>query len=108
MFSSKLFLLSLLSATFCLATQLQAAEPNTTTIEIKGMHCAVCAAKVTKSLQQVAGVAQAQADAAKAKAVITPTSDNQPSPRLLWEAVEKAGYVPLKLAGPSGTFTAKP
>jgi copper chaperone CopZ len=87
---------------------LHAAETGTTTIEIKGMHCAVCAGKVSKSLQQVAGVAQAQADATKANAVITPATDAKPSPRLLWEAVEKAGYVPLKLTGPSGVFTSKP
>jgi len=108
MLPRKLFVLSLLSAALCLATQLQAAESKTTTIEIKGMHCNVCAGKVTKSLQQVAGVAQAQADATKASAVVTPANDATPSPRLLWEAVEKAGYVPLKLTGPSGTFTAKP
>jgi copper chaperone CopZ len=87
---------------------LHAAETGTTTIEIKGMHCAVCAGKVSKSLQQVAGVAQAHADATKANAVITPATDAKLSPRLLWEAVEKAGYVPLKLTGPSGVFTSKP
>jgi copper chaperone len=85
-----------------------AAEPTTTLIAIKGMHCAGCAAKVARRLNAVEGVAAAQADAKKAIAVVSPKEDAIPSPRSLWEAVEEAGYEPTKLVGPSGTFTSKP
>ncbi len=45
----------------------------------------------------------------KAKtAAVKPKPKAAPSPRALWEAVEKAGQKPVKLEGPSGTFTSKP
>jgi copper chaperone CopZ len=85
-----------------------AAEPAATTISIKGMQCAGCAGHVAESLQAIPGVAKAHADATKATAVVTAKSKMSPSPRALWEAVEKAGYTPVKLVSPAGTFTSKP
>ena len=85
-----------------------AAEPTMTTIDVQGMHCAACASKITRNLEAVSGVRTAKVDADKALAVISSAADQAPSPRALWEAVEKAGYKPTRLAGPSGTFTAKP
>lgn len=84
------------------------AEPAATTISVQGMHCAGCAMKVAGNLKAVQGVSAAQVDAEKATAVITPMSAGNPSPRAMWEAIEKAGYKPTKLVGPAGTFTAKP
>jgi copper chaperone CopZ len=86
----------------------RAAEATTTTITIQGMHCGGCAAKVSRQLLAVDGVATAEADAVKAVAVISPKTNANLSPRSLWEAIEKAGYKPTKLVGPSGTFTEKP
>jgi Cu+-exporting ATPase len=85
-----------------------AADPPTTTISVQGMHCAGCASKVGGKLKAVAGVSDADVDAAKAIAVVTAKPNAAPSPRALWEAVEKAGYKPTKLVGPAGTFVAKP
>lgn len=85
-----------------------AAESQTTTISIQGMHCAGCAAKISRQLQAIEGVATAQADATQANAIVTPKTNATPSPRALWEAVEKAGYKPTKIVGPSGMFTEKP
>jgi copper chaperone CopZ len=90
------------------ATALQAAEPQPTTIAVQGMHCAVCAAKVTGNLESVSGVQKAEVNAEKAVAVVTAKSSEALSPRALWEAVEKAGYKPTKLIGPNGTFVGKP
>lgn len=87
---------------------LRAEEPAATTISVEGMHCAACAKNIAGRLQAVNGVAKAQADAAQSIAVIVPKSNAALSPRALWEAVEKAGYKPVKLVGPSGTFTSKP
>jgi copper chaperone CopZ len=90
------------------SSRTQATETQATTITIQGMHCGGCAAKATRHLQTVEGISTAQADAGQANAIVTPKTNAVPSPRALWEAVEKAGYKPTKLIGPSGTFTEKP
>jgi hypothetical protein len=41
-------------------------------------------------------------------AKVTPQPKTVLSPKALWEAVEKAKKTPAKLAGPGGTFTARP
>lgn len=102
-------LFGILSAVLLLAANLvQAADPPVTTISVGGMHCAGCASKVAGNLKAVAGVNKTQVDAAKGVAIVTAKSNAAPSPRSLWEAVEKAGYKPTKLVGPAGTFTSKP
>ena len=99
----------ILSAFTLLAANIvQAADPPVTTISVEGMHCAGCATKVAGNLQKVTGVNKAQVDAAKAVAIVNAKPNTVPSPRALWEAVEKAGYKPTKLVGPAGTFVAKP
>lgn len=109
MFNRRSIVLSILSAIAILGVnRLQAAEPQLATITVQGMHCAGCASKVTRKLQAVPGVDKAQVDAAKGTAVVTLKSDAAPSPRALWEAVEKAGYKPTRLVGPTGTFSVKP
>ena len=79
-----------------------------TTISIKGMHCQGCAKKVVAILQKIPGVAEAQVDAKKGTALVKPGGSKLPSPKAQWEAVEKAGFKPLRLAGPYGVFTSKP
>jgi copper chaperone CopZ len=96
------------SVVFVASMFADAAEPAVTTISVKGMQCAACAGHVAESLQAIAGVEKAQADAAKATAIVTAKGNATPSPRALWEAIEKAGYTPVKLVAPSGTFTTKP
>ena len=104
--------LSLLAAAAALTllvagAALAAATPRTV-IAIPGLHCGGCAKKVTTSLATVPGVAGSTADL-KAKTITVNVKAGQaPSPRALWEAVEKAGQVPTKLECPAGTFTAKP
>ena len=92
-----------------------AAEPKAdvklkteTVLTIDGMHCAGCAKKVSRKLEAIKPVASAKVDAATGKAIVAPTKGKKVSPKLLWEAVEAAGYKPTKLQGPSGTFTKKP
>lgn len=109
MFNRRSIVLGLLSAvTLFGANRLQAAEPQVATITVQGMHCAGCASKVTRKLQAVSGVEKAQVDPAKGTALVTLKSDAAPSPRAMWEAVEKAGYKPTRLVGPTGTFSVKP
>lgn len=78
------------------------------TISIEGMHCAGCAKAVTKRLAAVEHVATVKVDVRSATATGTPNTDREPSVRLLWEAIEKAGYKPTKIVTPSQTITVKP
>lgn len=85
-----------------------AANPAPTTITIPDMYCAGCAKRVETQLGQVPGVAALRSDPEAKTTTIVPKADVALSPRALWEAVEKAGKHPSKLAGPDGTYTAKP
>ncbi len=86
----------------------QAANTATTTIRVKDMHCEACAAKIRRGLFSVAGVVNVKTDVKAHLAVIVPQQSRQPSPRAMWEAVEKAGFQIMQLDGPSGAFTLKP
>ena len=90
------------------STVARAADPIQTTISVTGMHCVACASKVAGNLKAIGGVQGAEVSAEKSVAVVTAKANAALSPRALWEAVEKAGYKPTKIVGPSGTFTSKP
>ncbi len=83
-----------------------AAEKTTTaiTVQVKDMHCADCAKKIARKLYAVPGVVKVKTDLKKHLAVITPEAERQPSPKALWEAVEKAGFEPVLVAGPAGKY----
>lgn len=85
-----------------------AAETSSTSITIEGMHCAGCAKKIATRLRAVSGVADAQVSVETGTASVTAKDKSNVSPRTLWETIEKAGYTPTKLVGPSGSFTKKP
>jgi copper chaperone CopZ len=91
-----------------LAGGVWAAPPAPTTITVPDMHCMGCAKKMAAQLYAVPGVAGVQADVASTTLVITAKGEQAPSPRALWEAVERAGYRPTRLDGPGGSFAAKP
>ena len=84
------------------------AEPPTTTIHIKNMHCGHCAQKISRKLYGVASVKQVKTNYKRGVAQVTPEAARQPSPKELWEAVEKAGFKPLKIVTPEGAFNEKP
>jgi copper chaperone len=85
-----------------------AAEPAWSSIEVKKMHCAGCAKKIAARLYAVRGVKEVRVDVDKKTLFVAPQQNAALSPRAMWEAVEKAKDVPIRLAGPSGTFTGKP
>lgn len=72
------------------------------------LDCEGCAKRVRQNLEAVSGVSEVTTDLKAKTATITPKGDATPSPKSLWEAIEDAGKTPVKLLGPSGTFTSKP
>jgi copper chaperone CopZ len=97
-----------LLAVLAIGQALWAADPVPTKIVVSDMHCISCAKKMATKLSEVPGVAKVQADVQKTTMMVTPKPEKVLSPRALWEAVEKAGYKPSKIEGPSGTFKEKP
>ena len=79
-----------------------------TTINVQGMHCVSCARKVTGHLQAVPETGAVTVDVATGKVTVPPRLQTAPSPRSLWEAVERHGYKPVQLISPYGRFNAKP
>lgn len=95
--------------TACLTSQAWTATPTMkTTITLEVLSCEGCARNVVAKLFEIHGVANVKTDLKTKSATVTPKSEVSLSPRQLWEAVEKAGKKPIKLQGPSGTFTSKP
>lgn len=93
----------------CLTSQSWAANAAAkTTVTLKVLTCESCAKKVAAKLFGVPGVGDVQTDVKTKSAIIVPKGGATLSPRQLWEAIEKAGKSPVKLEGPSGTFTSKP
>ena len=73
------------------------------TLNIRGMTCASCVARLEKSLSKVAGVDAASVNLATEKAQIRVNQEPQVITSLLIAAVEKAGFeVEKLLSGPYG------
>jgi copper chaperone CopZ len=85
-----------------------AAEPPRTTITLKELDCPACAKRLATKLKLVPGVADVKSSVETRTATVLPRPNEQPSPRALWESTEKAGFEPVKLEGPAGTFTNRP
>ncbi|MBI2806348.1 MAG: heavy-metal-associated domain-containing protein [Planctomycetes bacterium] len=82
--------------------------PAYTVITVEKMHCEGCAKRIAGKLYEVPGVDKIQVDVKQKILWVHPKAGVQPSPRGLWEAVEKGSDTPVRLQGPYGTFTAKP
>jgi copper chaperone CopZ len=104
----KLCLTLVAAVVLTFVNNLSAAEPAWTSITVKEMHCAGCAKKIAARLYAVRGVKEVRVDIEKKTLFVAPQQSKDPSPLAMWEAVEKAKNVPIRLAGPGGTFTEKP
>jgi len=89
-------------------TAVEAAQTQVTSIRVTDMHCSNCARKIAGKLVAVPGVLNVRTSVLSHTATITPQQSKAPSPKAIWEAVEKAGFKPVKLEGPAGVFTEKP
>ena len=70
---------------------MKAAPTETLALDLTGMHCASCVARIERSLKKVAGVTDAAVNLAANRAGVT-FNPSQTSPAALVAAVEKAGY----------------
>ena len=101
-------LLLLTAVAFVLAGNGARAAETDTYLTVSGMHCGGCAKKIATKLMAVPGVEDVQADVQAKMIMVIASTDEEPSPRAMWAAVEKAGYKTVKLEGPAGSFTKKP
>ena len=90
------------------APQATASEPAWSRIEVQTMHCAGCAKRIAARLYTVRGVKEVRVELSKKTLYVAPQNNVVLSPKAMWEAVVKAKDLPVRLAGPSGTFTEKP
>lgn len=65
---------------------------STTTIAIRGMHCASCEVRVRKELLRIPGVQRADVSSRKGRAVVHATGE--PDLPAIHAAIERAGYTP--------------
>lgn len=93
---------------FTITGIVSAAEPTYTTINVEKMCCDGCAQKIAGQLYVVKGVKEVRVNMEKKLVFVIPQQSKVVSPRAMWEAVQKGEDNPLRLAGPSGTFTTKP
>lgn len=91
------------SSTPPVKTTLKIAKTETA-IYVGSLHCKSCAKKVARKLYAVKGVVKVRADVKANVVVVTPQRKKQLDAKALWAAAQKAGFQPLKLAGPAGTF----
>jgi copper chaperone CopZ len=89
------------------ATVHAAPPQRATTIAVK-IHCAGCANKMVSKLRELPEVASVKVDLKGQTLVVVPKGREAPTALAQWEAIEKAGFTPLKLKGPFGEFVAKP
>ncbi len=95
----------------CMTSQSRADEDSQkgkTTITIEELACDCAVMAVTRMLTEITEVDKVKVDLKSKTAVVTPKAKATLSPIKLWEAIIEAGEKPVKLVGPSGTFTSKP
>lgn len=83
-------------------------EKNITTIKVEGMTCGGCAKKVQQFVAKINGVEKVEPDLKAQTIKVFPKENAKVSAKEMWEAVEKAGYTPSELDGPSGSSKEKP
>lgn len=83
-------------------------DKNVTTIKVEDMSCGGCAKKVQQFVAKVNGVEKVEPDLKTHTIKVFPKENTKVSAKEMWEAVEKAGYTPSELDGPSGSSKEKP
>ncbi|MBL8825755.1 MAG: heavy-metal-associated domain-containing protein [Planctomycetaceae bacterium] len=101
--------LSLALSSITLGSTAQAAgAADEYSISVTDMHCSNCARKIAGKLLAVQGVRGVRTSVQTHTATVVAQPAKTLSGKAIWEAVEKAGFKPVKLTTPSGAFTEKP
>lgn len=95
-----------LSSTF--ADSVSGASPNTATVVSVKKLCPTCGKKIVQKLEQLPQTQSASINVEQKIVQVVAKPGQNLSARLVWEIIEKGGEQPVRLQGPSGTFTAKP
>lgn len=77
-------------------------------IHVGDLHCKSCAKKIARKLYAVKGVVKVRADVKADVVIVTPQTKKTIEVNALWTAAQKAGFPPVKLVGPTGTFEPDP
>lgn len=101
-------MMALMAVAFASFAVAQGPAPASTSILVPKMHCKGCAQTMATELHKVPGVGQVFVKLETTTMIVHAKDGQAPSPRGMWEAVERAGYQPSRLQGPGGVFTNKP
>lgn len=88
-------------------TKLKVAKTDTV-IHVGDLHCKTCAKKIARRLYTVKGVKKVRTDVDANVVIVTPQTKKSLDVKALWIASQKAGFLPVKLVGPAGTFEPDP
>lgn len=100
---------ALLLAVFTITTSAaEAADPPKPTIITVGEMCGGCVKQIKKRFDNVKGIASVQCDVESKTVTMLPAKGYRLNPRNIWAGMEEIGKTPVKLVGPSGTYTSKP
>ncbi len=83
-------------------------EITLTAISMTGMEGNSCAKAVTSQLLKVPGTKSVRVLIQTGGVVIESQPGVRPSARALWEAVERVGFLPWRLEGPTGIYRERP
>ena len=86
----------------------RAQTPAWTRVTLEELDCAGCAKKVARHVGAVPGVAEVRYDLKTRSLYVGHKPNETPSPRALWEAVEKADHKVERLDTPTASHTSKP
>lgn len=106
----KITLSMLFVFTFAVGDVVNGAETpsDATVVTIQGEMCGGCVKKMQGVLAKVPGIMRVEGNVTAKTMTIIPASQNAPSAKAIWEAIEKSGKKPAKLVGPEGEFAVKP
>lgn len=80
--------------------------PEQTAVYVEKMHCGHCAKKIVRKVIVLKGVKSISTDVKANLAIVTPQNKKQVKSADIWKACQTAGFQPVKLIGPEGTFAA--
>ncbi|MCH2113959.1 MAG: heavy metal transporter [Pirellulales bacterium] len=81
---------------------------NETAIFVGNLHCKTCAKKLASKLYAVKGVVRVRSNVKDNLTIVTCQKKKKLDINALWTAAQKAGFQPVKLINPQGTFIPDP